>query len=72
MANDSDAVDLMNENTRLKELLVETLQALILLDKAVANLLPGARHIAADVGLINNALLDGAQARLEITKVLGR
>lgn len=35
----------------------EALEALRLCDKAIDNLLPGARYIVADVGLINDALL---------------
>ena len=35
----------------------EVLEALQLCDKAIDNLLPGAKHIVADAGLINEALL---------------
>lgn len=43
--------------------------ALELCAKAIENLLPGAKHIVADVGLINDALLRAAAAKTHINLV---
>lgn len=37
------------------------------LEKAVVNLLPGARHIVADVGLINDALCAATKLRRDLS-----
>jgi len=58
------------ENKQLRELLNSSMEAIQQLEKAVENLLPGARHIVANVGLINDALCGASDLRQEITKVL--
>lgn len=49
-----------------KELLERAKTTIDKLEAAVANLLPGARHIVADIGLINDALVQGAKTRCQI------
>lgn len=56
----------------LLDALIEAQKAINSLDQAVIELLPGAKHISADILIINNALIGGVRANEMISAVVAR